>query len=208
MYIKHPLYRLLALALFVVSLQCSKSNEGKVVAIKDGDTIEILINNTPVRVRLFGIDCPEKAQAYGSRAREYTSQLAFGKIVRLKEHGKDRYGRIIGEVFLPDGRSLNEEILKAGYAWVYRQYTRDMELVEYENKARQAKLGLWNDPSPTAPWEFRRNGGRKNESSKGSSYSRAEKDYGQCIAITKKGTRCKRKAVSPSGYCRLHSRDL
>lgn len=204
------LIKIFALLLFVLSVNCSKGTGGKVIGVKDGDTIEILINNSPVRIRLYGIDCPEKTQPYGTRAKEFTSQLAYGKTVTLREHGKDRYGRVIGEVILPDGRSLNEEILKAGFAWVYRSYTKDAALLGYEENARKQQLGLWKDASPLAPWEFRR-GGRARETAIHTEtvvQADAKKNFGQCRALTKKGLRCKRKAVSDEGYCSIHKNRL
>src|SRR5687768_10735860 len=81
----------------------------KVIGIKDGDTVELLVNNSPVTVRLYGVDAPEKAQPFGTQAKNFASQLAIGKFVTLEEKGKDRYGRTIGEIFLPDGKSLNKE---------------------------------------------------------------------------------------------------
>lgn len=128
----------------------------KVIGIKDGDTIELLRNGKPVTVRLFGVDTPEKTQDFGERARQYTSELAFGKNVRLIEHNKDRYGRTVGTIILPDGRSLNEELVREGYAWHYTAYSKDKTLANLEADARRFKRGLWQDPNPVAPWDFRK----------------------------------------------------
>ena len=87
---------------------------GKVVGVIDGDTIEVLHNQHPERIRLSGIDCPEKGQAYGKRARQATSELVFGKDVTLETHGHDKYRRTIGDVILPDGMNLNQELVKQG----------------------------------------------------------------------------------------------
>jgi endonuclease YncB( thermonuclease family) len=108
-----------------------------------------------VEVRLDGIDCPELAQAFGRKAKSFTSDLAFGKTVRLVEKGKDRYGRVLAEVFLPDGRSLNRQLLSAGLAWWYRTYSTDRSLADLERAARTAHRGLWADPEPVPPWDFR-----------------------------------------------------
>ena len=129
----------------------------KVVGIKDGDTVELLRNGETVTVRLFGVDTPEKTQAYGQRARQFTSDLAFGKNVRLIVNNTDRYGRTVGTVILPDGRSLNEELVRNGYAWHYKAYSNDLKLANLETDARRYKRGLWQDANPVAPWDYRKN---------------------------------------------------
>jgi len=130
---------------------------GKVIAIKDGDTIEMLVDSLPLRIRLAYIDCPEKNQAFGQKAKQFSSDLCFGKIVKAVKTDTDRYGRTIAFVYLPDGRCLNNELLKNGFAWHYKKYSQDKTLAQLENTARANKLGLWLDPNPVAPWEFRHN---------------------------------------------------
>ncbi len=129
---------------------------GKVVGVSDGDTIEVMRAGRAVRVRLQGIDCPESHQAYGTRAKQFTAELAFGKTVAVQVHGTDQYGRILGEVILPDGRSLNRELVRNGYAWWYRRYSDDPVLQQLEEEARRERRGLWRDKNPTPPWQFRR----------------------------------------------------
>jgi endonuclease YncB( thermonuclease family) len=130
---------------------------GKVVAVKDGDTIEVVKEGVAVRVRLYGIDCPEKGQAFGQKAKQFVSGLAFGKTVKVIEKDLDRYRRTVGEVILEDGRSLNRELVRAGLAWWYRQYAKkDAELEKLESDARKAKVGLWFDADPVSPWDWRR----------------------------------------------------
>ena len=129
----------------------------KVVGVKDGDTIVLLVNGEEVTVRLHGVDTPEKNQAYGQRAKQYTSDLVFGKQVRLIVDSKDRYGRTVGTIILPDGRSLNEELVRNGMAWHYKAYSKDVNLANAEADARRFKRGLWGDPNPVAPWDFRKN---------------------------------------------------
>ncbi|GGK57111.1 thermonuclease family protein [Rufibacter glacialis] len=131
-------------------------NQYKVIAIKDGDTIELLKDGKPLRIRLQGVDCPEKNQDFGTRARQFTSDLVFGKSVGLVVHDVDRYGRTVGEIILPDGRNLNQELVKNGFAWHYTAYSKDQELARLEAEARAEKRGLWADPSPRAPWDFRK----------------------------------------------------
>jgi endonuclease YncB( thermonuclease family) len=92
------------------------SYTGKVVAITDGDTIKVMHAGQPERVRLWGIDCPESRQAFGTRAKQFTSQLAFGRELKVVVRDTDRNGRTVGEVILPDGRSLNHELVRAGLA--------------------------------------------------------------------------------------------
>ncbi len=89
---------------------------GKVVGISDGDTITVLRDRTPVKIRLSGIDCPETGQDFGRRAKSLTSGLAFGKVVTVHTRGKDRYGRTVADVILPDGRILNHELVRRGVA--------------------------------------------------------------------------------------------
>lgn len=86
----------------------------KVVGVLDGDTIEVLHNNRAERIRLNGIDCPEKGQAYGKKAKQAASELVFGKQVTLQTYGKDKYGRTIADVLLPDGTNVNHELVKDG----------------------------------------------------------------------------------------------
>jgi endonuclease YncB( thermonuclease family) len=128
---------------------------GKVIGIADGDTIEVLRDRQPVTVRLNGIDAPEGGQAFGTKARQFVASLAFGQIVTIVEHGTDRYNRTIGDVVLPDGRVLNREVVRAGFAWWFRRYSTDASLGELEAEARAAKRSLWADPHPVPPWEWR-----------------------------------------------------
>jgi endonuclease YncB( thermonuclease family) len=127
-----------------------------VVGVTDGDTITVLRKGRNEALRLHGIDAPEKGQAFGERAKQFTSGLAFGKTVAVRLKDRDRYGRRIGDVFLPDGRNLNQEVVRAGYAWWYRGYSADQRLAVLEAEARAARHGLWADPDPQPPWEWRR----------------------------------------------------
>ena len=130
---------------------------GKVVGVSDGDTIKVLRAGKQVRVRLSGIDCPEKRQAFGKRAKRFTSDLVFAKTVTVKVTDIDRYKRIVGEVILKDGTNLNHALVRAGLAWWYQRYAPgDRELERLEKSARENKRGLWADPDPLPPWEFRK----------------------------------------------------
>jgi endonuclease YncB( thermonuclease family) len=126
-----------------------------VVGVTDGDTITVLRDGRHEALRLHGIDAPEKRQAFGERAKQFTSDLVFGKTVVVRVGGRDRYGRTIADVFLRDGRSVNQEVVRAGYAWQYRRYSGDQRLAVLEAEARAAFRGLWADPNPEPPWEWR-----------------------------------------------------
>ena len=130
---------------------------GPVVTVLDGDTIEVLHHQRPERIRLNGIDCPEKGQAYGQKAKHAASAIVFGKTVTLQTHGHDKYGRTLADVLLPDGLNVNHELVKAGWCWWYRKYAPgDVELERLEKEAREAKKGLWVDPQPVPSWEWRK----------------------------------------------------
>src|SRR5262249_48224820 len=117
---------------------------GKVVGISDGDTISVVRDGKGVKVRLYGVDAPEKAQGFGTQARKFTGDLVFQRDVTVVVRDTDRYGRLVGDVLLPDGRSLNQELVRAGLAWWYRQYApHDTTLAQLESEARTAKRGLW-----------------------------------------------------------------
>jgi len=135
--------------------------QNQVVGVPDGDTIEVYWNGRMERVRLHGIDCPELGQSYGRRAKNFTKKLAAGEIVILRTRGRDAYGRLICVVELPDGRNLNRELVRQGYAWWYKRYSNDKELRILEADARRARRGLWADPQPIPPWEFRKSHPRK-----------------------------------------------
>ena len=130
--------------------------QAKVVAIADGDTCTVLTaDKQQVKIRLAGIDCPEKAQAFGTKAKQALSDKVFGQTVEVKEQTKDRYGRTVADIYL--GTSwINLEMVTDGWAWHYKQYSKDKQLADAEQAARTAKLGLWVDKEPTPPWDFRR----------------------------------------------------
>lgn len=134
---------------------------GKVVSIADGDTITVLdAEKVQHKIRLEGIDAPEKGQAFGTKAKEKMSELVGEKDVIVRWEKKDRYGRILGDVLLGD-RHINLEMVQEGLAWHYKQYSKSKELAEAEDEARKAKKGLWADKSPEPPWEFRKKGREK-----------------------------------------------
>ena len=130
---------------------------GNVTGVLDGDTIEVLHNQHPERIRLNGIDCPEKSQAFGQKAKQAASDLAFGKEVTLQTHGYDKYKRTLADVILPDGTNVNQELVKQGWCWWYRKYAPgDTTLERLESEAREGRKGLWVDPQPVPPWVYRK----------------------------------------------------
>lgn len=130
--------------------------EGKVIAVADGDTFTVLRDTLQVRVRLEGIDCPEKKQPFGNKAKQTVSEMVFAKHVRVVESSKDRNKRSIAKVYLSDGRCVNEEMLRLGMAWHFKKYSDDARLARLEERARKSQIGLWGEPDPIAPWEWRK----------------------------------------------------
>ena len=146
----------LLLTCFVLLFPCSSFADfsGQVVGMIDGDTLEVLNGHHTERIRLSGIDCPEKGQAFGHKAKEAASALAFGKEVTLLTHGYDKYKRTLADVLLPDGLNLNQELVRQGWCWWYRKYAPgDIKLEGLADQARVARKGLWADPQPVPPWE-------------------------------------------------------
>ena len=129
--------------------------EGKVIGVADGDTITILAGETQYAIRLEGIDAPEKDQPFGNQAKKALSEKVFGKTVRVVSDGPDKYRRTLGIVYA-DG-CVNTAMVREGWAWHYKEFSQSKALAGAEENARKAKAGLWADPFPTAPWEWRRN---------------------------------------------------
>ncbi len=149
--------RLILLLLFPILLFSQSRVTGKVVAVKDGDTIHLLSKAKKIKIRLYGIDAPEKKQAYGIKSKQRLSELVLGKSISVIAHGKDRYGRTIGELYLLDSIFVNQVLVKEGLAWWYVKYAKDNQALESaEKSARKEKVGLWEQDSPTAPWKWRK----------------------------------------------------
>jgi endonuclease YncB( thermonuclease family) len=149
--------KLLTTLFFLLSLAVQADTlEGKVIKIADGDTLTLLTSsNEQVKIRLAGIDTPERKQPFGNKAKQALANLAFQKQALIEVEAKDRYGRTVGVVFV-DGLNVNAELVNQGMAWVYRKYTGDKRLYTLESEAKQAKRGLWLDENPIPPWEWRR----------------------------------------------------
>ena len=136
--------------------QIPKTFQAKVVGIKDGDTFKVLYNNSEITVRLNHIDCPEKSQPFGNKAKWKASDLCFGKIVKIVSNGKkDRYKRLIAEVYF-NNININKELVKNGLAWHFKKYSSDVEYAKIERQARKSKVGLWKEKNPIAPWGWRK----------------------------------------------------
>ena len=124
---------------------------GRVVGISDGDTISVLHEGRAEKIRLNGIDCPEKRQAFGQRAKQFTSKLTFGQDVTVKTFGHDKYRRTVGDVILPDGRIRNRELMKAGLAWWYEKYSKDRTMRPFRNKHEWLSGNCGSIPIPFRP---------------------------------------------------------
>lgn len=127
---------------------------GKVVAIHDGDTISVLRGRETLRLRLEGIDCPELRQSFGRRARQLTSELAFGRDAVVTTLYRDGFGRPVARVRV-GGEDLSLALVRAGLAWHFTRFSHDRTLAAAEREARAARRGLWAEPDPTPPWRWR-----------------------------------------------------
>lgn len=150
------------LALPVPAAPVAETLEGLVVRVADGDTLDVLdAGHHTLRVRLLGIDAPEGGQAYGKVARQVLKDRVIQRHVTVRVQDRDRYGRLVGKVLL-EGADLNLELVKEGMAWHYAHYAKDQfpgDAATYataQREARAAHRGLWSQPDPEAPWEWRR----------------------------------------------------
>jgi endonuclease YncB( thermonuclease family) len=153
---------LLLVLLLAASLARAELLHGKVVAIADGDTLTVLdAAKNQHKIRLSGIDAPEKRQPFGSRSKENLSRLVFDKEVMVDWQKRDRFNRIVGKV-LVNGQDVNIEQIKAGVAWHFKRYEEEQPLedrlayAQAESEARADQRGIWREPQPVAPWQFRR----------------------------------------------------
>ena len=127
----------------------------KVIGIAEGDTLTLLVDEKPLKIRLANVDAPEKNQAFGERAKQSLSDLCRGKNAIYKKQDVDRYGLIVAVVTC-DGVEANRAQVERGMAWVYARYNQDLLLPGLEAMARRDRRGLWSDPAPIPPWKFRR----------------------------------------------------
>jgi len=146
----------LGLTLLLSAFPTAADVSGKVVSVHDGDTLTVVIDRRQMRVRLIDIDAPELRQPFGTRSRQSLSSLCFGKMASLDVRGHDRYNRTLARVSCA-GADANAEQVRRGYAWTFVRYARpDSPLFSLEKEARTAHRGLWQDPYPVAPWDWRR----------------------------------------------------
>ena len=142
------------LLLIIIFISCS-NQKAKVVGVKDGDTIVVLLkNNETQTLRLAEIDCPEKSQSFGMKAKQFTSSQVYGKYITFRTITKDKYRRSIAKVYY-DNKYLSEEIIKAGFAWFYKRYSNNKKLELLEHEAKRNKLGIWSDKTTIEPYKFR-----------------------------------------------------
>lgn len=128
---------------------------GKVISVKDGDTMVVLFEDKPITVRLEHIDCPEKNQPFGYKAKQFVSDFCFGKMVTLIGNGKrDRNGRIVGEIFY-NNQNLGKELVRNGLAWHFKRFSKNTNYANLERIARKKKIGLWQEAKPIEPWNWR-----------------------------------------------------
>lgn len=145
------------LFLFFTSFFSFAQTTAKVIAIKDGDTVVILLEgNLQKTLRLAEVDCPESGQPFGKNAKQFTSDQIFGKNIKFYETDTDRYGRTIAKIYYDNGKYLSEEIIKYGFGWWYYYYSNNKVLEQLELQASRNKIGLWSDPNAIAPWEWRK----------------------------------------------------
>lgn len=155
-------FLLLAVSLLLATSSVADILQGRVVGVSDGDTVTVLdVNNTQFKIRLMGIDAPEKKQAFGSKSKESLSRLVFNKLVSVEYSKKDKYGRTVGKIIVDD-IDVNLEQIKAGMAWHYKKYQKEQTLEDrflYHQEEEQAQIekrGLWIDVEPTPPWSWRK----------------------------------------------------
>lgn len=130
----------------------------KVIRILDGDTMEVLYQGRPVKIRLAHIDCPEKRgkQPFGTQAKSALSDLCFGQYVTVYGEKYDRNKRLIAVVANQKKQIINQEMIKQGMAWHFKRYSTDLRYAKLELDARKGKKGLWKDPKAVAPWQWRK----------------------------------------------------
>lgn len=149
------LQKLLPVCFLFVCVILLSQTPAKVIGIKDGDTIIILLEgNIEKTLRLAEVDCPEKGQDYGKNAKQFTSEQVFGKQIIFVPINEDRYGRTIAKVYYGN-KYLSAEIIKAGFGWWYEKYSTNKSLGELQKQAASKKLGLWQNENALSPWSFR-----------------------------------------------------
>jgi micrococcal nuclease len=139
----------------IIALLSAPAFAHQVIGVADGDTLTVLQDRKPVRIRLADIDAPEKHQPFGERAKQALSDLCFGKDAILDVRTTDRYGRVVARVTCA-GVDANRALVEHGMAWHYLRYSTDIGLASVQEQAKASKRGLWADPDPVPPWDYRR----------------------------------------------------
>jgi len=137
-------------------LKLHHEHQATVYRVPDGDGIEVFIDRSLLRIRLRHVDAPESGQPYAREATLFLRRLCLNKLVTFRIHKWDNYSRAIADVELKDGPDLGMALTQAGLAWWYRRYSRAAVFAEAQKHAQQKRNGLWKDPNPTPPWEYRR----------------------------------------------------
>ncbi len=164
--IKKAINRQLSLLFLVTltSLNCTNHNdrilENKeyyfISKVVDGDTYHIQLNNKKLKIRMEGIDAPEKGMPFYKESKQFLVKITSGKKIRFVQSSKDQYGRIIAKTYLENNQELGEEMIKNGMAWHFKKYSKDTTLAQLEILAKNNHWGLWGEVNPQAPWEYRK----------------------------------------------------
>ncbi|MES9907196.1 MAG: thermonuclease family protein [Candidatus Thiodiazotropha sp.] len=154
---KPIIFSVLILGIPAPSIAAEAPYQASVVKITDGDSLVVLVGREQIRIRLSEIDCPERKQPWGSRAKQALAAYSFRKMVNVFPVTEDRYGRTVATIFV-DGINVNKAMVQDGHCWVYRRYVQDINFYDLENEARAARRGLWSIPETdrVPPWEWRR----------------------------------------------------
>lgn len=143
--------------LIMLSVSAFSRSSAYVVDVMDGDSIQVEVSTGRiVHIRLFGIDAPELNQYFGQLSKQYLSKLILNKDVMIELLDEDQYGRRLAFIYDDGGNNVNLDLVRSGYAWVYRQYFSDPKWIVTEQQAKASELGLWQQNFPTPPWVFRR----------------------------------------------------
>lgn len=153
-------FAVLALSILTTAIH-AETLTGRVVGIADGDTLTLLdTTNTQHKIRLAGIDSPEKSQPFGQHCKKSLSYLAYDRVVKVESNKLDRYGRVIGKVWV-ENRDVNLDQIRRGCGWHYKKYQNEQshdDRLSYnsaEESARTSRVGLWADDNPVPPWDWR-----------------------------------------------------
>ncbi len=139
----------------IFSIAHAEEFSGKVITVLDGDTVQVLRNSYPVKIRLAGIDAPESAQEYGTASKQSLTELVLRKQVQVNTRAVDDYGRLVADISV-DRLNVNHEQVRRGWAWEYSRFQSNKKLVALQNEAKAAKRGLWAQSTPTPPWQWRK----------------------------------------------------